>query len=223
MTFIQNSIEINFDAVNGLKPCIGEPAKDKQVEVQYASEWKNKAKNSKDVERIKFDYDWTFTSNYKGDYRKLGGDEEKKGDGDNENDYGLRVDKNVSDRFNMEYLRDTTAPIKWHCHSILYEDELSDNGMSQLLVRCRVMPKCFLILCRYWLRVDNVIIRINDTRIYHEFGKDHILRHYQEQETKWNELTKKYPMQQLMQFTEPSKFADKIDIIHSVYDKIYLS
>ena len=216
-----------FDAIYGLKPCLGEPAKDKQVEVQYASEWKNKARNSKDVERIKFDYDWTFTTNYKGDYRKLNGndndddDDDKKENDDGDNDIGLKVDKDVGDRFNMVLLRDTTSPILWHCHSILYEDELSDNGMSQLLVRCRVMPKCFLILCRYWLRVDNVIIRINDTRIYHEFGKDHILRHYQEKESKWNELTKKYPMIQLMQFTEPNKFADKIDI-HSVYDKIYL-
>merc|ERR1719493_525007 len=80
-----------------------------------------------------------------------------------------KVDHDVSDRFNMLLLKDTTAPILWSCHCILYEDELSDNGMSQLLVRCRVMPKCFLVLLRYWLRVDNVIIRVRDTRLYHEF------------------------------------------------------
>lgn len=123
----------------------------------------------------------------------------------------------------MILLKDTSSPILWSCGPcILYEDELSDNGMSQLSFRCRVMPKCFLILLRYWLRVDNVIIRINDTRIYGEFGKDHILRHYQEKEAKWKELTKKYPMTQLLQFTDPNVFADKIDIINSVYDKIYL-
>ena len=134
----------------------------------------------------------------------------------------MKIDKDVSDRFNMTLLRDTTAPILWSCHSILYEDELSDNGMSQLLVRCRVMPKCYLILLRFWLRVDNVIIRVNDTRIYHEFGQNYILRHYQEREAKWDKLTKQYPMSQLMQWTEPNIFADKIDILNSVYDKIYL-
>ena len=206
----QNGLQIGFDAVNGLKPCIGDVSEDKRVEVQYAMEWKNTAKQRKDVERLKYDYDWTYTTDYIGDYKSLQGDKQ------------LVIEKNVKERFNMQLLRDTTAPILWSCHCILYEDELSDNGMSQLLVRCRVMPKCFLILLRFWLRVDNVIIRIHDTRIYHEFGSDFVLRHVEEKESKWRELKKKYPMVQLMQFTDPNVFANKIEVKHSVYDKIFL-
>jgi len=32
----------------------------------------------------------------------------------------------------------------------------------------RAMPSSFFILLRFFLRVDDVMVRINDTRIYHE-------------------------------------------------------
>lgn len=32
----------------------------------------------------------------------------------------------------------------------------------------RVMPTSFFLLMRFFLRVDGVLIRINDTRLYHE-------------------------------------------------------
>lgn len=34
----------------------------------------------------------------------------------------------------------------------------------------RVMPTSFFLLLRFFLRVDRVLIRINDTRLYHEAG-----------------------------------------------------
>jgi len=48
----------------------------------------------------------------------------------------------------------------------------------------RVMPSSFFILLRYFLRIDNVMIRINDTRIYHEFGKNYLLREFTSRESK---------------------------------------
>lgn len=35
----------------------------------------------------------------------------------------------------------------------------------------RVMPTSFFVLLRFFLRVDGVMIRINDTRLYHEARK----------------------------------------------------
>ncbi|KAG6330918.1 hypothetical protein ID866_8168, partial [Astraeus odoratus] len=61
-------------------------------------------------------------------------------------------------------------PILFYAEIPLYEDELHDNGSSNLLVRIRVMPTCFFILARFTLRVDNVLFRIHDTRIYHSFS-----------------------------------------------------
>ncbi|WVQ69447.1 uncharacterized protein L199_007664 [Kwoniella botswanensis] len=58
----------------------------------------------------------------------------------------------------------------------LFEDELHDNGESILNVRIRVMPHSFFILSRLFLRVDNVLFRIHDVRVYHAFGSDEIVR-----------------------------------------------
>ncbi|PPR02654.1 hypothetical protein CVT24_002137 [Panaeolus cyanescens] len=61
-------------------------------------------------------------------------------------------------------------PILFYAEIPLFEDELHDNGASSLLVRIRVMPTCFFILSRFTLRVDNVLFRTYDTRIYHSFA-----------------------------------------------------
>ncbi|KAI5119604.1 hypothetical protein M0805_005774 [Coniferiporia weirii] len=60
-------------------------------------------------------------------------------------------------------------PILFYAEVPLFEDELHDNGSSHLLVRIRVMPGCIFILSRFTLRVDNVLFRTYDTRIYHSF------------------------------------------------------
>jgi type 2A phosphatase activator TIP41 len=52
----------------------------------------------------------------------------------------------------------------------------------------RVMPASFFILLRYFLRIDNVMLRINDTRYYHEFDTDFILREYTSREAKTQDL-----------------------------------
>ncbi|ESK95136.1 type 2a phosphatase activator tip41 [Moniliophthora roreri MCA 2997] len=63
-------------------------------------------------------------------------------------------------------------PILFYAEIPLFEDELHDNGSSGLLVRIRVMPTCIFILARFTLRVDNVLFRTFDTRIYHSFASN---------------------------------------------------
>lgn len=50
------------------------------------------------------------------------------------------------------------------------------------------MPQRFFILARFWLRVDSVILRINDTRVFHEFGSDHIVREVTRRESSFERL-----------------------------------
>ena len=50
------------------------------------------------------------------------------------------------------------------------------------------MPSCFLILHRMFLRVDNVLFRINDTRIYHEFGSPYVVREYTSREDRFQNV-----------------------------------
>ncbi|KAK7062107.1 TIP41-like family-domain-containing protein [Favolaschia claudopus] len=61
-------------------------------------------------------------------------------------------------------------PILFYAEVPLFEDELHDNGSSNVLVRIRVMPTCIFLLARFTLRVDNVLFRMHDTRIYHSFA-----------------------------------------------------
>ncbi|KAI0941365.1 hypothetical protein AcV7_002963 [Taiwanofungus camphoratus] len=61
-------------------------------------------------------------------------------------------------------------PILFYAEIPLFEDELHDNGSSHLLVRIRVMPTCIFILSRFTLRVDHVLFRTYDSRIYHCFS-----------------------------------------------------
>lgn len=60
----------------------------------------------------------------------------------------------------------------------LYEDEFGDRGFSKVNVRFRVMGACFLVLLRSYVRIDAVLIRVLDTRVYHEFGSKNFIRDF---------------------------------------------
>ncbi|ODN79446.1 hypothetical protein, variant [Cryptococcus amylolentus CBS 6039] len=70
----------------------------------------------------------------------------------------------------------------------LYEDELHDNGESMLNTRIRVMPHCFFILSRLFVRVDNVLFRMYDVRLYHAFGSSEIIREVKGMEAGYGEV-----------------------------------
>ncbi|KAJ3303140.1 hypothetical protein HDV03_004128 [Kappamyces sp. JEL0829] len=84
-------------------------------------------------------------------------------------------------------------PILFYDEIMLYEDELGDNGSAVLNVRVRVMPTCFLILQRFFLRVDKVLIRTIDTRLYHDFTSDVLIREYLEKEMPFDAVMQTMP------------------------------
>ena len=65
---------------------------------------------------------------------------------------------------------------------VLYEDEMADNGITMLACKIRVMEERLLLLCRFFMRLDNVLFRIRDTRVYVEFGTGEVIREYVEKE-----------------------------------------
>lgn len=69
-------------------------------------------------------------------------------------------------------------PILFYDEVDLYEDELGDNGMSLLSIKIRVMPARLLLLLRFFLRLDDVIFRVRDTRVYVEFETGEVMRDY---------------------------------------------
>lgn len=53
------------------------------------------------------------------------------------------------------------------------------------------MKDCFYVLVRYYLRVDEVLVRIFDTRIYHDFSQNYIHREFQHKQSTYDELRNK--------------------------------
>ena len=50
------------------------------------------------------------------------------------------------------------------------------------------MPSGFFCLLRFYLRVDNTLIRVIDTRFHYEEGNNYILREYTERESRVEDL-----------------------------------
>jgi type 2A phosphatase activator TIP41 len=79
-------------------------------------------------------------------------------------------------------------PILFFEEVVLYESELDDNGISIVSCKLRVMPDRMLLLCRLFLRLDDVVVRIRDTRIYVEFATGKVIRDYTEKEDAFDKV-----------------------------------
>ncbi|KAL4434081.1 hypothetical protein ABPG75_000522 [Micractinium tetrahymenae] len=60
-------------------------------------------------------------------------------------------------------------PILYYDELPLYESELDDHGSSRMSLKVRVMPRCWYVLLRFWLRVDHVLVRLRETRVFCQF------------------------------------------------------
>jgi len=141
-------------------------------------------------------FDWTFSTSYsghvsKGEYKFIPGDPE-----------------NPSHRIPIEELS-RPDPILFYSEIPLFEDELHDNGTTSLLTRVRVMPTSFFILSRFFLRVDGVLFRIFDTRIYHPLSSDPplIVRETSGWEVKYDSIKQFLPTPDLSPLNDPNFIA----------------
>jgi type 2A phosphatase activator TIP41 len=87
-------------------------------------------------------------------------------------------------------------PIQQYGEVALFEDELGDKGYSKVSVRFRAMKDCFFVLLRAYTRVDHVLVRILDTRIYCSQcedveGKVEIIRDFTFRESTYADLKAK--------------------------------
>jgi type 2A phosphatase activator TIP41 len=71
-------------------------------------------------------------------------------------------------------LQATDVPILFYDETLLYQDDLEDCGEISFDVKLRVMPSCWFVLSREFLRVDGALLRIRDTRLFHRFGDDRV-------------------------------------------------
>lgn len=160
---------IEFNATDALRRVNN---MDDVVKVACAQEWQESRADSEHSKEVVRPYDWTYTTDYRG---TLIGEAMQ-----------MQVTK-TSERIDIEKLK-AREQIMFFDDVLLFEDELHDHGVSMISVKIRVMPTSFFLLLRFFLRVDGVLIRINDTRLYHEAGNSYMLREFSTRESKIEEL-----------------------------------
>jgi len=111
------------------------------------------------------------------------------------------------------YRRDA---VYWFDNVLLYEDELHDNGISHVSVKIRVMPTFWLVLLRSWLRVDGVVVRVKDVRVFHKFGTAEVFREVQSREVAFVDMPKyRLPMDVSM-YRDVDQFSHRIPLQSTV-------
>ena len=115
-------------------------------------------------------FDWSYTTDYKGTVYK------------SSPAFGPS-----SSPIPLDLLR-RPDPILFFDEITLYEDEMADNGITVFSCKIRVMPARLLLLCRFFMRLDNVLIRIRDTRVYVDFASREVIRNYVAKEEKYEEV-----------------------------------
>lgn len=115
----------------------------------------------KDIKEVIKPFDWSYTTEYKGSVTSS----------------PEKAFAPSATQIPLELLK-RPDPILFFEEVILYESELDDNGISMLSCKVRVMPERMLLLCRLFMRLDNVLVRIRDTRVYVEFKTGEVIREY---------------------------------------------
>jgi hypothetical protein len=116
-------------------------------------------------------------------------------------------------------------PIHFFEELVLYEDELADNGIAMLSCKIRVMPQRCLLLVRFFLRLDDVVFRIRDTRVFVEFADGVVLREYTAREEKYEEVRKKLAGRRedvLAIMRDPNRLAEHIPIVEQKLEGLQL-
>ncbi|KAK2828949.1 hypothetical protein Q5P01_019983 [Channa striata] len=189
---------IEFNAIDALKRVSSMDG----VKVACAQEWSESRVDSEHPQDVVRPYDWTYTTDYRGTLIEEG--------------LQIKVTE-TAERINMERLK-AREQIMFFDEVLLFEDELHDHGVSVISVKIRVMPTSFFLLLRFFLRVDGVLIRINDTRLYHEVGKNYMLREFSTRESTISEL-KNVPA---ALYTDPNEIAQHLTLKRTECEKLEL-
>lgn len=116
-------------------------------------------------------------------------------------------------------------PIQFFDDVMLYEDELADNGIAMLSCKIRVMPARLLLLARFFMRLDDVVFRIRDTRVFVEFATGEVIREYTAREEKYEVVRKKLAGTKedvLAIMRDPNRLAEYIPVVEKTQEKVVL-
>ncbi|KAM4054722.1 TIP41-like family protein [Hirsutella rhossiliensis] len=143
------------------------------LKVAYARDWESTRENTTHkIKEVVKPYDWSYSTTYCGTV------------GDDAPPF-RPTDRQIP----IELLK-RRDPILFFDEVVLYESELDDNGISIYSAKLRVHQKRMLLLCRLFMRLDNVVVRIRDTRLYVDFETDEVLREYTAKEATFADVKK---------------------------------
>lgn len=161
------SISFNaYDALDGV-----DKTGEKMLQVSYARDWSaSREKTSAGIKEVVKPFDWSYSTEYRGtvspDKAQL-----------------ASTDRQIP----LELLK-RRDPILFFDDVMLYESEMDDNGISIFSVKLRVHEQRMLLLCRLFMRLDNVVVRIRDTRVYVDFAAEEVIREYTAKEAGFDDV-----------------------------------
>ena len=131
-------------------------------------------------------WDWTYTTNYCFTHRTCNYNNEARlvsmidplayivniSELRDSNSKWIRCNENG---FDVNMLKSTNDPILFYLETLLYQDDLEDCGeVISGDIKIRVMPACWYILYRVFVRVDGLVVKLRDTRLFHKFHTNEI-------------------------------------------------
>ncbi|KAJ5918994.1 TIP41-like protein [Penicillium verhagenii] len=160
---------INFNSFDALDRV--DKTGQSMLQVAYSKEWqKSREKTHEGIKEVVKPFDWSYSTDYKGTLSPNAPPFEE-----------------TSNPIPIELLT-RPDPILLFDDVVLYEDELADNGIAMLSCKIRVMPERLLLLTRFFMRLDNVLIRLRDTRVYVDFATREVIREYQSKECEYENV-----------------------------------
>ncbi|CAD0086548.1 unnamed protein product [Aureobasidium mustum] len=171
---------------------------DGMLQVAYSKEWQRDRYVLPEfcIKEVVKPFDWSYSTDFKG--RTHSPDSAVVWQPTDQSKDPIRTD-----------LLSRPDPILFYDDVIFYEDELADNGIAIFSCKIRVMADRLLLLCRFFLRLDGVIVRVRDTRIYIELASKTVIRQYTAKEESYDVVQSKL---QIHRENIPEDTMDKVTI-----------
>ena len=173
------------------------------LQVAYAGEWSSSRERSSahGIREVVKPFDWSYSTAYRGDEAAS-----LHGGGGGSAAAGRKLAPAPPGTEIPLALLKRRDPILFFDEVVLFESELDDNGISVFSCKLRVMEQRMLLLARLYMRLDNVVVRVRDTRVYVDFEKDEVIREYTAKEDSFANV-KRVSLPVIPRHSSPSSFA----------------
>jgi len=204
---IASGWSINFNTLDALDKV--DKTGSSMLQVAHSKEWQStRQEKHQGITEVVKPFDWSYTTDYKGTLSS-----------------GSHAFIPTSSPIPLELLR-RPDPILFFDEVMLYEDEMADNGVTMLSCKVRVMPARLLLLCRFFMRLDNVLFRLRDTRLYIDFPACQVIREYVAKEESYEVIRLKLAEGRedpLAQMRDPHRLSELLPVVSKSLESLSLS